>query len=194
MLGSIGLLLAHRSSSAAAAGVYDAVGDGIHDDTAAISSSKFALSPTPAPGGFEIQVNGVAWFASGNVSVTVGGTTYSQYDGSLKPVGTAAKGSGSDTLGAFTSTTQKWTAGKTPYTTSARLYGDKFAIFEQRFPSGAEGTNITYSKGSNIVSSCFPSIDPQPSKGKRFGYVWWGGRAFLEGSVGGTLVSPYRTH
>jgi hypothetical protein len=89
-------------------------------------------------------------------------------------------------LGAFTSRTQEWTAGATPFTTSNRLYAaGNFAIFEQAFPRGAWGTNLTHTQGSSIVSLCFPSIDPRPSGGREMGYVWRGGRAFLEGSAGG---------
>eukprot|EP01043_Picozoa_sp_COSAG02_P052524 COSAG02_NODE_5672_length_4140_cov_2.941351_4_plen_282_part_00 len=148
--------------------------------------STLSLRAGAAPGEFEITVNDVAWFSSGNVSVTVGGHTYSTADGSLRPNGAASSASGRDLLGSFTSTTQKWTAGSTPYTTSSRLYADdNFAIFEQTFPQGAKGTNLTYAQGSSIVSSCFPSIDPRPSGGQEMGYVWWGGRSFLEGSRGG---------
>lgn len=135
----------------------------------------------------EIEVNGKAWFAAGNISVTVGGTTYSTADASLKSAGAPTASSGSDTLGAFTSTTQAWTAGGTPYTTSARLYSEgQFVIFEQAFPKGATGTNITETTGASVVSSCYPSIDPQPVGGTALGYVSWEGRAFLEGSHGGT--------
>jgi hypothetical protein len=58
-------------------------------------------------------------------------------------------------------------------------------VFEQAWPKGADSTNITEKQGAGVVSSCFPSIDPQPSGGQNLGYVWWGGRAFLEGSAGG---------
>jgi hypothetical protein len=149
------------------------------------SASTLSLAPSPSPGGYEIQINGETWFSSGNISVTVGQTTYSTSDASLKSAGAGTSGSGSDGYGSFTSKTQKWTAGATPYTTSTRLYAEKFVIFEQSFPKGAEGTNLTFTQGSDAVSSCFPSIDPQPSGGKSLGYVWWGGRAFLEGSQGG---------
>ncbi len=148
--------------------------------------STLSLRVGVAPGQFDIAVNDVAWFSSGNVSVTVGGHTYSTADGSLRPNGAASSASGRDSLGSFTSTTQKWTAGSTPYTTSTRLYADdNFAIFEQAFPKGAQKTNLTYAQGSSVVSSCFPSIDPRPSGGQERGYVWWGGRSFLEGSRGG---------
>jgi hypothetical protein len=40
-------------------------------------------------------------------------------------------------------------------------------------------------KGNRVVSSCFPSINTAPVKNQSFGYVWWGGRSFLEGSQGG---------
>ena len=59
-----------------------------------------------APGAFEIAVGDDPWFRSGNVSVTVGGTTYSQADGSLVPQGASVTASGADSLGAFTSSTQ----------------------------------------------------------------------------------------
>jgi hypothetical protein len=150
-----------------------------------VRGSKLSLVPSPSPGMAEIQINGVPWFSPGNISVTVQGRSYSTWDGSLKPTGAAATASGADHFGSFTSTTQAWTAGVTKYMTSSRLYDGKFAIFEQSFPDGAAGTNITYLKGASSVSSCFPSVDPQPSGGKSLGYVWWGGRAFLEGSAGG---------
>ena len=124
--------------------------------------------------------------------MTVAGRTYSTADHSLRPSGAASASSGSDSLGDFTAHTQKWSAGATPYTTTARLYGAKFAVFEQVFPEGAEGTNISSAnvsstQGSASVSSCFPSIDQQPSRpDEALGYVWWGGRSFLEGSKGGT--------
>ena len=134
----------------------------------------------------EIEVNGKAWFHAGNVSVTVGGTTYSTSDASLTPVGAPTESSGHDGFGAFTSKAQRWTAGTTPYTTSTRIYADRFAIFEQSWPNGASGTNITQLEGSSIVSSCYPSIDPRPVGDATLGYVSWEGRAFLEGSKGGT--------
>ena len=67
------------------------------------------------------------------------------------------------------------------YTTGSK----QFAVFTQEYPKGAKGTNITHTTGSNVVSSCFPSIDTDPANNQSFGYVWFGGRAFLEGSVGG---------
>ena len=154
-----------------------------------------------APGAFEIAVGDDPWFRSGNVSVTVGGTTYSQADGSLVPQGASVTASGADSLGAFTSSTQHWNAGATPFTTSSRLYAaGNFVVFNQSFPAGAHGTNITHAVGSSLVSSCFPSFDPRPlganngSSGsqRQLGYVWWGGRAFLEGSVGGTWQGDNR--
>lgn len=156
------------------------------DLVSAGGGSTLSLLAGDRPGSFSIAVNGVPWFSSGNVSVTAGGSTYSTADGSLKPKGAASAASGHDVLGAFTSQTQAWIAGATAYTTSSRIYAaGNFVIFEQTFPDGAKGTNITLTKGSSIVSSCFPSIDPQPSGGQDVGYVWWGGRAFLEGSQGG---------
>ena len=151
------------------------------------ADSTLALTAGSAPGAFEIAVNGKAWFSSGNISVTVGGRTHSTADGSLKPKGAAISGGGTDMMGAFTSMTQKWTAGATPYTTDSKLYAaGGFIIFEQSFPTGATGTNVTQLKGSSLVSSCYPSIDTQPAQSGELGYVWWGGRAFLEGSQGGT--------
>jgi hypothetical protein len=154
------------------------------------TSSRLSLlrPPPPAgiPAGFQIAVDGQAWFSSGNVSVTVSGRTFSTSDRSLRPVGAVKSAPGHDVLGAFTESTQEWLAGSTAYTTSSRLYSaGNFVIFEQKFPHGAQGTNITHTKGSSIVSSCFPSIDPQPAGGQDMGFVWWGGRAFLEGSTGG---------
>jgi hypothetical protein len=74
--------------------------------TSGVSGSKLALPPTDTPGGFQITVNDVAWFSSGNVSVTVEQRTYTTTDGSLKPNGVATTGSGFDKLGDFTSRSQ----------------------------------------------------------------------------------------
>ena len=38
--------------------------------------STLSLLAGDTPGGFSIAVNGAPWFSSGNVSVTVGGSTY----------------------------------------------------------------------------------------------------------------------
>ena len=77
------------------------------------------------------------------VSVTVGGKTHSTHDGTLVAVGKAVEGKGIDSLGSYTSVTQNYTASGTPFVTSHRLYGNKFAIFEQVFPEGATGTAVT---------------------------------------------------
>lgn len=86
---------------------------------------------------------------------------------------------------AFRYWSQNWTAGGTAFVTSVRVYSAGFAVFKQLFPDGAAQTNLTETRGSNVVSSCWPSVDPKPASNQSFGYVWWGGRAFLEGSVGG---------
>ena len=163
----------------------------------ATGSSKLSLASSSSPGSFEIQINHVSWFRSGNISVTVEGKTYSTSDRSLKARGAETTGSGSDSLGVFTSKTQTWMAGTTPYMTSTRLYASKFVVFEQSYPAGAAGTNITLplsqtSSPQGEVSSCFPSIDTQPAVDQPLGYVWWGGRAFLEGSQGGVWRSGGR--
>jgi hypothetical protein len=45
-------------------------------------------------------------------------------------------------LGAFTSFGQNYSAGGTAWTTTSRLYGNSFVIFEQTFPDGAEATAV----------------------------------------------------
>ena len=130
-----------------------------------------------------IVVNGNKWFHEGNISVTVDQKVFSTRDASLKAAGSIVVSSGADTLGKFTSKTQKWLAGNTAFTTSTREYGGKFVIFTQTFPQGAQGTMRAGKRGD--VSSCFPSIDPAPADGKPRGFVSWQGR-FLEGSHGGS--------
>lgn len=97
------------------------------------------------------------WFDSGSIAVTVGGVTYSTADASLKADGAAVNSGGADVQGDFKSITQTWSAGTTPYITSIRMYAaENFAVFEQAFPEGATGTNITSVVGNSVVSSCFP--------------------------------------
>ena len=80
--------------------------------TAAASSG---LQVTMSAGAsFVVEVDGQPWFTSGNVSVTVASKLYSTADGSLKAAGASTKDTGSDTLGGYTRTTQKWMAGSTP--------------------------------------------------------------------------------
>ena len=108
------------------------------------TASELTLAKGTAPGSFQIQVNSVPWFDSGSVAVTVGHVTYSSSDGSLKPDGPAVSAKGSDALGAFASMTQAWKAAATPFVTSTRLYtAGNVAVFEQVFPEGAAGTNIS---------------------------------------------------
>jgi hypothetical protein len=129
-----------------------------------------------------VHVGAEAWFNPGNTSVTVDGSVYSTADGSLKASGAAETSQGSDTLGAYTMTTNKWTAGTTPFETSHRVYdGGEIVVFSQTFPKGASGTSVT---GGGDISSCYPSIDPTPAGGKPLGYVSWQGR-FMEASRGG---------
>jgi hypothetical protein len=68
------------------------------------------------------------------VSVTVGITTYSTADGSLKASGSAKQASGNDRFGSFTSQTQLWTAGGTPFATAARVYTDNKMVRCIAFP------------------------------------------------------------
>ena len=70
----------------------------------------------------DIAIDNKAWFRAGNVSVTVGGKLYAQADGTLVADGAAEAGSGHDSLGAFTRSTRKWTAGASKFATSVRLY------------------------------------------------------------------------
>lgn len=81
------------------------------------------------------------------------------------------------------------------------MYSNKFAVFEQSFPDGADATAVVkvhFPFSSNVnsdpftfishiqgdVSSCFPSINPTVLDNQPRGFVSWQGR-FLEASRGG---------
>lgn len=80
---------------------------------AAAASSGLQVTMS-AGASFVIEVDGHPWFTSGNTSVTVDSKLYSTADGSLKASGPSAKDTGSDVLGQFSRTMQKWIAGSTP--------------------------------------------------------------------------------
>lgn len=139
-----------------------------------------------------LGIDGEAWFKPGNVSVTVGGALHSTSDGSLKSAGASTTTKGSDALGPFSLTTTKWTAGSTPFETSEKVYGGgEVVVFAQTFPAGASGTALPGGGGGEAISSCYPSIDPEPADRKPRGFVSFQGR-FMEGSKGGEWTTGGR--
>jgi hypothetical protein len=104
----------------------------------------------------------------------VGGKWFSSADGSLELISTTST-HGSDTIGAFNTTTLNWAAdGQHSFATSFKAYPSQNAvIFEQSFPLLLKNTSINSSNAEHMVLSAFPSFNLSNSDSR--GFLAFGG-------------------
>ena len=182
--------------------------------SAGASSLELDLS---SDGSYTLSLGGALWLRSGPTFFTSDGVTHSTADGSLTlltdPSSPSLTVGGADALGEFNRTELSWSLSASSIPSSAaaaaaeaapvvvtafQIYGSgDTVVFEQRFPSGLNGTSTDASDPSaarSHVSSGFPTFlsaedndgdggdgaTSMPAKG----FVSWGGR-FLEGSKAG---------
>ena len=107
----------------------------------------------------------------------------------MSPVGRTT--SGSDAIGAFSSTTFEYRAGGAPFETEFRTYATA-VVFEQRFPAGAKGTANAGRHNESTLLSQFPSFalnqSAPPADGPQ-AYVQFAGRGVPTAS--GCQMGPW---
>mmetsp|Transcript_3597 Transcript_3597/g.9206 ORF Transcript_3597/g.9206 Transcript_3597/m.9206 type:complete len:812 (-) Transcript_3597:141-2576(-) len=176
---------------------------GCLSSSVAHADKRLSVQWSPDGTTYNISVDRNVWFSAGDTFATAGGVTYSSSDGSLRHTDGPIQGTGSDSLGEYTSVMHAWAAGSTLLHTGVRVYSAlDTAIFYQTWPHGAFGTNRSDAAAFKEawtpkeiesrelphrrvpdVSSCFPSIALSSDV---LGYVSFSGR-FLEASRGGAL-------
>jgi hypothetical protein len=109
-------------------------------------------------GSYSLQIGGKAWLHSAPTRVRVNGAEFSTSDGSLVAHG-SRNTTGADAIGDFVSTVCAWRAGDVPFETEFRVYASA-VVFEQRFPSGANGTAANSgAHNESATLSAFPAFD-----------------------------------
>jgi hypothetical protein len=90
--------------------------------------------------GYTVSLGGEVWLYSSPVRAFFEDAEYP----SPTKDGASVTFSGSDEIGAFSSTTQHWTAGSTKFSTAVKSYAAlDMAVFETLVPGGASGTNAS---------------------------------------------------
>lgn len=105
------------------------------------------------------------WLNSATTSFRNNGDTFTSDSGNLTVV-SSQKTSGEDTLGQFDKTTLTWqTSNGVQFLTAVRSYtsGSSALVFEQTFPSGANGTSLGPTQDTmDMVISSWPSFEVAP--------------------------------
>eukprot|EP00729_Bicosta_minor_P026335 gene26335-34495_t len=130
---------------------------------AAAAAGSVVADVNAKTGAYTVSVDGIPWFDSGPTYYTVDHKIRSTADGSLR-LASATTGTGSDALGAFSSTTMVWDGGA--FITSIRQYSTS-VVFEQEFPNAISGTSrnaTTPYAERDFVSTSFPSLLPAARK------------------------------
>lgn len=110
---------------------------------------------------YSVVLGGSTWFESSGYAVRTNSTWFSTSNGALT-LASARAISGSGPFGAYTGWAASWDAPGAPslWQTSVYVYPAlSAAVFEQHFPNGLPGSQLT-SSASNDVCTAFPTFGP----------------------------------
>jgi hypothetical protein len=89
---------------------------------------------------YAVTLDGERWLQSSPVRAYFEHVEYP----SPSRIGNVVVSNGTDEIGVFQASTQKWTAGSVGFTTAVKVYNElDIAVFETTVPGGASGTNST---------------------------------------------------
>merc|ERR1711969_6662 len=113
--------------------------DGPQHDSAIMSIDVVTMGPKGFS--YSVALDGEVWLRSSPVRAFFEGEEHA----SPQRLGASVASRGTDEIGAFVATTQRWKGGGTEFSTAIKEYAalKDIAVFETRVPGGASGTNAS---------------------------------------------------